>query len=69
MNLFQYQCYLHAKAIRVDLGNGKYRLVSSPRVVLSNGPEGYNSIFQASKAKARGYIRFDTIQAIINLLT
>jgi transposase len=37
---------------------------------ISNGIlEGYNSIFQASKAKARGYKRFDTIQAIIYLLT
>jgi transposase len=31
--------------------------------------EGYNSIFQASKARARGYKRFDTIQAIIYQLT
>ena len=37
---------------------------------ISNGIlEGYNSILQASKAKARGYKRFDTIQAIIYLLT
>jgi transposase len=37
---------------------------------ISNGIlERYNSIFQASKAKARGYKRFDTIQAIIYLLT
>ncbi len=37
---------------------------------ISNGIlEGYNSIFQASKAKARGYKRFDTIQSIIYLLT
>jgi transposase len=37
---------------------------------ISNGIlKGYNSIFQASKAKARGYKRFDTIQAIIYLLT
>jgi transposase len=30
MNFFQYQCYLHAKVPRVDLGNGKYRLVKTP---------------------------------------
>ena len=31
--------------------------------------EGFNSIFQAAKAKARGYKRPDTIKAIIYLLT
>jgi len=31
--------------------------------------EGFNSIFQAAKAKARGYKRTDTIKAIIYLLT
>jgi len=31
--------------------------------------EGFNSIFQAAKAKARGYRRYDTIKAIIYLLT
>jgi transposase len=37
---------------------------------ISNGIlEGYNSKSQASKAKARGYKRSDTIQAIIYLLT
>jgi len=37
---------------------------------ISNGIlEGFNSIFQAAKAKARGYTRTDTIKAIIYLLT
>ena len=37
---------------------------------ISNGIlEGFNSIFQAAKAKARGYRRYDTIKAIIYLLT
>jgi transposase len=37
---------------------------------ISNGIlEGFNSIFQAAKAKARGYQRYDTIKAIIYLLT
>jgi transposase len=37
---------------------------------ISNGIlEGFNSIFQAAKAKARGYRRTDTIKAIIYLLT
>jgi transposase len=37
---------------------------------ISNGIlEGFNSIFQAAKAKARGYKRTDTIKAIIYLLT
>ena len=37
---------------------------------ISNGIlEGFNSIFQAAKAKARGYKRSDTIKAIIYLLT
>jgi len=37
---------------------------------ISNGIlEGFNSIFQAAKAKARGYHRYDTIKAIIYLLT
>ena len=37
---------------------------------ISNGIlEGFNSIFQAAKAKARGYKRFDTVKAIIYLLT
>ena len=37
---------------------------------ISNGIlEGFNSIFQAAKAKARGYRRNDTIKAIIYLLT
>ncbi len=37
---------------------------------ISNGIlEGFNSIFQAAKAKARGYRRSDTIKAIIYLLT
>jgi transposase len=37
---------------------------------ISNGIlEGFNSIFQAAKAKARGYGRTDTIKAIIYLLT
>ena len=37
---------------------------------ISNGIlEGFNSIFQAAKAKARGYRRPDTIKAIIYLLT
>lgn len=37
---------------------------------ISNGIlEGFNSLFQAAKAKARGYKRFDTISAIIYLLT
>jgi transposase len=37
---------------------------------ISNGIlEGFNSIFQAAKAKARGYQRPDTIKAIIYLLT
>jgi len=37
---------------------------------ISNGIlEGFNSIFQAAKAKARGYKRPDTIKAIIYLLT
>jgi transposase len=31
--------------------------------------EGFNSIFQAAKSKARGYQRADTIKAIIYLLT
>jgi len=31
--------------------------------------EGYNSIFQAAKAKARGYKKTDTIKTIIYLLT
>ena len=31
--------------------------------------EGFNSIFQAAKAKARGYKRPDTIKAMIYLLT
>jgi transposase len=37
---------------------------------ISNGIlEGYNSIFQASKAKARGCKRFESIQGIIYLPT
>lgn len=37
---------------------------------LNNGIlEGFNSLFQAAKAKARGYRRFDTISTIIYLLT
>lgn len=37
---------------------------------ISNGIlEGFNSIFQAAKAKARGYKRTDTIKTIIYLLT
>ena len=37
---------------------------------ISNGIlEGFNSIFQAAKAKARGYKRVDTVKAIIYLLT
>ena len=37
---------------------------------ISNGLlEGFNSIFQAAKSKARGYRRLDTIRAIIYLLT
>lgn len=31
--------------------------------------EGFNSIFQAAKAKARGYKKTETIKAIIYLLT
>ena len=31
--------------------------------------EGFNSIFQAAKNKARGYKKFETIKAIIYLLT
>jgi len=30
LNFFQYQCLLHAKIPRVDIGNGKVRLVSPP---------------------------------------
>lgn len=37
---------------------------------ISNGLlEGYNSIFQAAKAKARGYKKTETIEAIIYILT
>jgi transposase len=36
MNFFKHQCYLHAKVPRVDLGNGKYRLVKTPWEGLSN---------------------------------
>jgi len=37
---------------------------------ISNGIlEGFNSIFQAAKSKVRGYQRYDTIKAIIYLLT
>jgi transposase len=31
--------------------------------------EGFNSIFQAAKSKARGYKKFETIRTIIYLLT
>ena len=44
MNFFQYQCYLHAKVPRVDLGNGKYRLVKTPWEGLSNG---FTLLFEA----------------------
>ena len=37
---------------------------------ISNGIlEGFNSLFQAAKSKARGYRRFDTIRTIIYLIT
>jgi len=45
-------------------------IVSWINYKISNGIlEGFNSIFQAAKAKARGYQRFDSIKAIIYLLT
>ena len=31
--------------------------------------EGFNSVFQAAKAKARGYSKTETIKAIIYILT
>jgi transposase len=43
-NFFQYQCYLHAKVPRVVLGNGKYRLVSTPWEGLTNG---FTLLFEA----------------------
>jgi transposase len=37
---------------------------------ISNGIlEGFNSLFQAAKSKARGYRKFDTIRTIIYLIT
>ena len=45
-------------------------IINWARKNISNGIiEGFNSIFQATKAKARGYKRFDTIRSIIYLLT
>jgi transposase len=45
-------------------------IVSWINYKISNGIlEGFNSIFQAAKAKARGYQRLDSIKAIIYLLT
>ena len=44
MNFFQYECYLHTKVPRVDLGNGKYRLVKTPWEGLSNG---FTLLFEA----------------------
>ena len=45
-------------------------IVSWINYKISNGIlEGFNSIFQAAKAKARGYQRSDSIKAIIYLLT
>ena len=45
-------------------------IVSWINYKISNGIlEGFNSIFQAAKAKARGYQRADSIKAIIYLLT
>lgn len=47
-----------------------YGIVNWFQYKISNGIlEGFNSIFQAAKAKARGYKRTDTIKAIIYLLT
>ena len=44
MNFVQYECYLHTKVPRVDLGNGKYRLVKTPWEGLSNG---FTLLFEA----------------------
>jgi transposase len=44
MNFFQYQSNLHAKVPRMDLGNGKYRLVSTPWEGLANG---FTLLFEA----------------------
>ena len=44
MNFFQYQCYQHAIVPRVDLGNGKFRLVKTPWEGLSNS---FTLLFEA----------------------
>jgi transposase len=44
LNFFQYECLLHARIPRVDLGNGRYRQVKAPWEGISNG---FTLLFQA----------------------
>ena len=61
MNFFQYQCYLHAKVPRVDLGNGKYRLVKTPWEGLSNG---FTLLFEAMLMEL---VRLMPVRQVANL--
>ena len=61
MNFFQYQCYLHTKVPRVDLGNGKYRLVKTPWEGLSNG---FTLLFEAMLMEL---VRLMPVRQVANL--
>jgi transposase len=61
MNFFQYQCYLHAKVPRVDLGNGKYRLVKTRWEGLSNG---FTLLFEAMLMEL---VRMMPVRQVANL--
>ncbi len=44
LNFFEYECYLHCKTPRIDLGNGKTEVVRPPWAGLSNG---FTLLFEA----------------------
>lgn len=44
MNFFQYRCFLHARVPRVDIGEGKVRLVKTPWEGISSG---FTLLFEA----------------------